>query len=206
MKENEIINLLSGADETINKIVLSDKIKGEYNKIIVRPVVIKDKKCYQLECFTSNKVFHKNVQENELFNNLPLTNFKQILVELVGKNLIFSATKNGFKLKEQENKVVTVTNNAHNKTKQYLINEGDDVPVMVELGIFTKENKIVRTMYDKFKQINRFIEIIDDVYKTQKLKEITILDFGCGKRYLTFLVYHYFVNIKKLKQKLLGMT
>lgn len=204
MKENEIINLLSGADETINKIVLSDKIKGEYNKIIVRPVVIKDKKCYQLECFTSNKVFHKNVQENELFNDLPLTDFKQILVELVGKNLIFSATKSGYKLKEQENKVVTVTNNAHNKTKQYLINEGDDVPVMVELGIFTKENKIVRTMYDKFKQINRFIEIIDDVYKTQKLKEITILDFGCGKSYLTFLVYHYFVNIKKVKAKIIG--
>ncbi len=204
MKENEIINLLNSQDIAINKIVLSDRAQGEYDKIIVRPVVIKGVKNYQLESFKTNKVFHKNVKENELFNNVPLLDFKQMFVETVGKNLIFSASKNGFKLKEQANEIKDLANSSHNKTKQYLINEGDNVPVMVELGIFTKENKIVRTMYDKFKQINRFIEIIDDVYKTQKLNEITILDFGCGKSYLTFLVYHYFVNIKKIKAKIIG--
>ena len=92
----------------------------------------------------------------------------------------------------------------HNKTKKYLLNEGDDVPIMQELGIFTKENKIVASMYDKFKQINRFVEIIDDEFKASNLKEITILNFGAGKSYLTFLIYHYFVNIKKIKATIIG--
>ena len=127
------------------------------------------------------------------------------MVEAEGKTTTFSVSKNGFKKKEQTNNITQAKiSTAHNKTKNYLLNEGDDVPIMQELGIFTKENKIVAAMYDKFKQINRFIEIIDDEFKNSNLKEITILDFGCGKSYLTFLIYHYFVNIKKIKAHIIG--
>ncbi len=109
------------------------------------------------------------------------------------------------KKKEQANNLTTSSiSTSHNKAKKYLLNEGEDVPIMQELGIFTKDNKIVASMYDKFKQINRFIEIIDDEFKSSNLKEITILDFGCGKSYLTFLIYHYFVNIKHIEAHIIG--
>ncbi len=145
----------------------------------------------------------KTLPYADAISKLEIDNFKQILFEMPKKTYIFSVTKTGFRKRVKANDLVEV-NTEHNKTKKYLLNEGDDVPIMQELGIFTKENKIVASMYDKFKQINRFVEIIDDEFKTSNLKEITILDFGAGKSYLTFLIYHYFVNIKKIKAKIIG--
>ncbi len=160
---------------------------------------------YQVATFKNNQVFHTNLDYKSAINALQIKNFKQILCENIGSSATFSISKNGYKFHEKPNEILPKDiNTDHNKQKNYLINEGDNVPILQELGIFTKENKIVNKMYDKFKQINRFIEIIDDEFKNSNLKEITILDFGCGKSYLTFLIYHYFVNIKKIKANIIG--
>lgn len=185
------------------KMILSDS-SNEIKKIIVRPVEIKNRAMFQIERYSQNKVFHENVELNAILD-ISYFEYRQILVETIGRDIIFSKQKSGYKRKEHSNTLRLLDINlSHNKQKSYIINEGEFVPAMIDLGIFTEDGKIVRSKYDKFKQINRFIEIIDDVFKSIKKDEITILDFGCGKSYLTFLVYYYFVEKKKMKANIIG--
>lgn len=186
---------------TIKKIILSDT-KSEVKKIIVHPVQLKGEQKWQTEKYIGAQVFHANVNFENLAD-LPFQDYKQITVETTGITGVFSAAKNGFKLKEKQNDIKQI-DTQHNKQKQYFINEGDDVPALVDLGIFTRDGKIVASMYDKFKQINKFIEIIDASLKNFTGQQITILDFGCGKSYLTFLVYYYFAKLRNIKAKIIG--
>ncbi|MBR2969524.1 MAG: SAM-dependent methyltransferase [Clostridia bacterium] len=187
--------------DILNKLILSDS-STEVKKIIARPIMLKGGIKWQIERFKGAQVFHENVDAMCLVS-LPFADYKQITLEKVGITTIYSKGKSSYRPKSVENNKTKIVA-GHNKEKHYLINEGDDVPALVDLGVFTREGKIVKSMYDKFKQINKFIEIIDDAYKTYNKDEITILDFGCGKSYLTFLVYYYFVKIKGVKARIIG--
>jgi SAM-dependent methyltransferase len=93
---------------------------------------------------------------------------------------------------------------SHNREKEYILSEGENIPALVDLGVFTKDLKIVRSKYDKYKQINRFIELVDQELGHYEGQEISILDFGCGKSYLTFILYYYFAVKRGLKAKIIG--
>ena len=81
---------------------------------------------------------------------------------------------------------------AHNRVKQYILKENIPVPFLVDLGVMNKEGRIITQKYDKFRQINRFLEFIQDILpRLDQQREVTILDFGCGKSYLTFAMYYY---------------
>ena len=179
----KIIDELKQSEELINKIVLSDT-KSDTKKIVIRPIKLKQGVKWQIERFVAAQVFHENVDFDKIFN-LPFLDYKQITIEKAGETCIFAKGKTSYKKKTNKNEQ-THTVKSHNKEKNYFINEGDDVPALVDLGVFTKDGKIVNSMFDKFKQINKFIEIIDDAFRETGLKEVTILDFGCGKSYLTF--------------------
>ena len=95
---------------------------------------------------------------------------------------------------------------SHNRMKRYLLPEGTPVPFLVDLGVQTKEGRIVRAKYDKFRQINRFLEFIDDILpKLDKGRETTVIDFGCGKSYLTFAMYYYLHQVKGYPLKIIGL-
>ena len=134
------------------------------------------------------------------------SNYKQISAWSNTTTFELKISKKGkFLLSKKKSDNVKLASKDHNKGKNYILKEGMIIEPLMDLGIFTKEGKVVNSKYDKYKQINRFIEIIDDEIKKNDFKELTILDFGCGKSYLTFVLYYYFVEIKKIKVKMIGL-
>ena len=206
-KENVLFELKKNIQEDkLIKIVFSDKQNGDFNKAIIKPIVLKSGKNIQIESFKDNKAFHKNIDLNnleELENILKeyIENFKQILLQIEASDISFIRKKDNFTKKEKQSNLVK-SSNEHNKKKQYILNEGDKIDFLIELGLMSVDGKILKASYNKFKQINKYLEFIDDVIeelKTKKLitNHINVLDFGCGKSYLTFALYYYLKNYRK---------
>ncbi|MBQ4036508.1 MAG: SAM-dependent methyltransferase [Clostridia bacterium] len=156
-----------------------------------------------------NKAFHRNLTEDEALSFLRETveacAFRQINLFTSEKEIAFRISKKGKVSRSVNTLSVPVTVKAsHNKEKNYLIREGEAVPFLVDLGVFTREYKVVHAKYDKFRQINRFIEILDHAFSDFDKDEVRVLDFGCGKSYLTFFVYYYFSHIRKKRVHIIG--
>ncbi len=207
---NDIKQLILNEREDIIKISVSSPFSKneEFNKITIRPVIIKNKPCFQAERFKNNQVFHLNIPQAEFsaFLEQITEKYAQICVFKTGVTVTFAISKNGkIKRSESKNNLSKKAGNAeNNRQKEYIFNEGENIPPLVDLGVFTSDFKIVKSKYDKFKQINRFIEIVNDAFSNDTNESITILDFGCGKSYLTFIIYYYFREIKKKNVKIIG--
>ena len=192
----------------ITKLVISKPVskQAEFKKITVNRL----KDCYQIAKFTDKQVFHENIKADMIADRVAeITDgsYMQINAWSDAKEFSVSLTKKGKLFYKAKNTAGTVTpaKQEHNRQKQYILPEGEIIEPLVDMGIFTKEGKVVNSMYDKYKQINRFIEIIDDSLKEKDYKELNIIDFGCGKSYLTFVIYYYLVHIKHIKPNIIGL-
>lgn len=191
------------------KIVLSNVADKEQR--IQKVQIEKKEKHFQIAQYSDKQVFHKNVDEAELISfcieELGV-NFLQLNAWMLGGEASVKLTKKGkllFSLKKADNSALADEVRDNNRKKNYILEEGKVIEPLIDMGIFTKEGKIVSSMYDKFKQINRFIEIIDDELKKKIITHLNIIDFGCGKSYLTFIVYYYLTEIKKIKVNMIGL-
>lgn len=195
--------------DLVHMIISNQRKKGEVMKVKVRPVLIKDVLFFQASQYVQQQVIHSNFTASQLLEAVQtwLTdNFKQIEVKTKTESLTALVSKSGkatIKRKLAVNQQGTLT---HNRDKQYILTEGTPVAFLIDLGVMTKEGKIVRSRYGKFKQINRFLEFIEDIIPNlAQDKEINIIDFGCGKSYLTFAMYYYLKCLKHYNVNMIGL-
>lgn len=182
-------------------------------KLKIRPLLLKGELVFQKTAYKGTQVFHENLSGEELLEELlheMQGNFRQLAAESLDGSLTVLVSKKGkvtAKYKEnQQNAVKMRPELYHNRMKQYILREGIPVPFLVDLGIQTREGAIVRAKYDKFKQINRYLEFVEDVLPVLKREgAIHIIDFGCGKSYLTFALYYYLHELQKLDVMITGL-
>jgi SAM-dependent methyltransferase len=185
-------------------------VDSKFNKIKIN----KNNDTFFVQLYTSTQAFHKNLNKFELQNFLQEnigTNFKHVYIETTEKKFTFLTNKKG-KITLLENRIdknsqkQTNLSQNNSKIKNYIIQDGIAVPFLVHLGVMNKDGKVLAQKYDKFKQINRYLEYIKDIlpeiYNGETLK---IIDFGCGKSYLTFAVYHFLHEIEKIPVEIIGL-
>jgi len=207
----------SVANEKLIRIVLSKPAKNAAaSKASIRPVKVKEKLLFQVTKSVGSKESNtcREVHENLTAKELEAYLVNSIPTEFL--NGLFETTEAGYSVLSNKKGTITVVKNKtvtgkkesldHNRTKNYLIREGTPVPFMVDLGVMMPDGKVTKAKYDKFRQINRYLEFVDDIVdKLNTGKEITIIDFGCGKSYLTFALYYYLVELKKIKARIIGL-
>lgn len=232
MEKKELHSVLTDfLNERLIQATASGQIeKNDFLKARLRPVLAKGVLHFQAEEFVGKQAFHKNLTVEKAaayLEELMEKNFRQLQLEAQDKSGAVLVSKKGkvtVKVKKKAAAANAVSASgedggsdaalqaawasglSHNRKKRYILEEGIPVPFLVELGVQTKDGAIVHAKYDKFRQINRFLEFIEDVLpKLDKNKETRIIDFGCGKSYLTFAMYYYLKVLKGYPVRITGL-
>lgn len=198
-------------NETLIRVILSNpSSKDGVIKICARPMLKNKSLLFQIEEYTKTQVFHKNLTAGDASSYLTgklssdtssqTASFKNALVETKSFTANVLVSKKGtitIKKKMNASPKQTKISLSHNRKKKYILEEGIPVPFLIDLGVMTQNGNIINAHYDKFRQINRFLEYIEDILPSLPTgRELRILDFGCGKSYLTFAIYYYLKVLK----------
>ena len=199
-------------NEQLSQIIISNPRRAALaQKVKIRPVLLKDVLNFQVTEYKGKQVFHENIEKAQAIEYITEQMeqfFGQMVLESAAKTVNVLVSKKGTVTIKQKAQKKEVKQQAlsHNRKKRYILEEGVAVPFLVDLGVQTKEGKIVNSRYDKFRQINRFLEFIQDIVEDlPKGRELTIIDFGCGKSYLTFAMYHYLKVMKGFDIRVIGL-
>lgn len=198
--------------ESLIRIVISGaRNKEGAARIKIRPIRQRDRLLYQTAQQRGKQEFHKNYEKEALIEEIlswMSREFRQLQMDTTGKAVSVLVSKKGKVTIKQKVRREQISQGdlSHNRKKRYILEEGVPVPFLVDLGVMTKEGRVVKSRYDKFRQINRFLEFIEDVLpQMERGREWTILDFGCGKSYLTFAMYYYLKILQGLDIRIIGL-
>lgn len=185
------------------------KSEKTFNKISIKPVLIKNELLFQLTYHYDEKIIHNNFSDEEVkveVNNLMKSYFKQGVIYTIDADyqiLISKKGKSSILKKPPTRKSIDLS---HNRKKKYILQEDKPCEFLIKLGVMNKNGKVLSQKYDKFKQLNRFLEMVSDcIPYLNKERTINIIDFGCGKSYLTFALYYYFVEELDLDINIIGL-
>ena len=202
-------------NEGLERVILSSPADGEeIRKVRIRPILLRGELVFQAEEQRGTQAFHKNMNREETaayVAGLLAGSLKQMELSAAGGTVHALVSKKGKMTVKIRRKMAVPAAGlpapaSHNRRKRYVLEEGKPVPFLVDLGVMTKEGKVVHARYDKFRQINRFLEFIEDILpELDRDRELTILDFGCGKSYLTFAVYYYLHELKGYRLRIIGL-
>lgn len=199
-------------DKDLERILLTNPVDAStFSKTKIRPLLLKGELIFQAEEQRGKQAFHKNLNIDEAIlyvENCLAHDFRQgEITSAKGKGTVLVSKKGKLTVKfKQQARIITQKTLEHNRKKQYLLPEGTPIPFLVDLGVMTKEGQIVHSRYDKYRQINRFLEFIEDILpQLDKHKENVIIDFGCGKSYLTFAIYYYLKELKGYPVRIIGL-
>ena len=207
-------------NETLIRVILSNpSSKDGVIKICARPMLKNKSLLFQIEEYTKTQVFHKNLTAGDASTYLTgklssdtssqTASFKNALVETKSFTANVLVSKKGtitIKKKMNASPKQTKISLSHNRKKKYILEEGIPVPFLIDLGVMTQNGRIINAHYDKFRQINRFLEYIEDILPSLPTgRELRILDFGCGKSYLTFAIYYYLKVLKGYPVRITGL-
>ena len=183
-------------ENTLRAVVSNRRSKQVSQKLVFRPFIEMNRLMFQREEYANNQVFHENMDKETTVEQICTfleKDYKQL--DLLCEQSSFSALvskKGKSTIKENKNQIAKKIDLSHNRKKRYILDTDEVIPFLVDLGVQTKEGKIVDKKYKKYKQINRFLEFVKDVLpELPKDRPVKIIDFGCGKSYLTFAVYYY---------------
>lgn len=202
-------NILEEIQSFINidyliKAIISNPIKKTQDfpqKIDIKKIMIKNKPCFQFSYYIDKKVIHENIEDSSIILKkiieLMENNFKQC--DIISNNTLtlLMNKKCNFKItgvKKSTN--IDITPQSHNKTKNYILKDGEYIDWLYKLGVMDKNGIVVSHKQKKFRQINKFLEMLKDVEENLP-KNAKIIDMGCGKSYLTFAMHYYFNIIKE---------
>lgn len=197
-------------EKLVQMILSNPRSKDGAKKIQIRPMLLKGVLIFQASEYKNNQVFHHNLTGEEVPERVAewMEQMRQLEVEHQQGKVHALVSKKG-KVTVKTSKHACTKKQvdlSHNRAKKYILDPEVKVPFLVDLGVQTKEGKIVNSRYDKFRQINRFLEFIEDILPAlPRDREVVILDFGCGKSYLTFAMYYYLHELKKYDIRIVGL-
>lgn len=208
-KASRLLADFEAALPMLEKAVLSQPVKPVFDsKVTIRPIASKSGRIFQAERFHGTKVFHENLTADallKLFRDELDGRYRQVLIVASGSAAQYSLKVNGSYKRSVAPAVPRPADTlSHNREKSYILAEGENIPALVDLGVFSADFHIVKAKYDKYKQINRFIELVDQAISKDGREKFTILDFGCGKSYLTFILYYYLTVKRGVEAEIIG--